>query len=86
MVTGYTGIAVAILFFWTLRLMKETLGLTHKIYKIPDRKLFYIDFEKVGAEVPGYFYVLLVIGWFIIVGRNYYVFKKITDADSQNSL
>ena len=79
MVTGYTGIAVAILFFWTVRLIKEILGLTHKIYKIPDRKLFYIDFEKVGTEVPGYFYVFLVIGWFIIIGRNYYIFKAITD-------
>jgi hypothetical protein len=59
MVTGYTGIAVAILFFWTVRLIKEILGLTHKIYKIPDRKLFYIDFEKVERTFPAIFMYFL---------------------------
>ncbi len=79
LITGYVGIAWAILFFWTIRLINEMLGLSFKVYKFPDRKLFYINFDKVGTEVPGLFYFFLVIGWFVITGRNFYAFKQLAE-------
>ncbi len=77
LITGYVGIAVAILFFWTIRFINEMLGLAYKVYKFPDKKLFYINFDKVGTDVPNFLYVLLVFGWFIIMGRNFYAFRQI---------
>jgi potassium-dependent mechanosensitive channel len=76
--TGYVGLVIAILFLWTARLINEALGLAAEMYKHPDRKLFYINFDRVGERVPAFFYVLLIIGWFILIGRNFYAFKEIT--------
>lgn len=78
MATGYVGLIIAILFLWTVRLTNETLKLASHVYKHPDRNLFYINFEKVGDKVPGLFYVFLVVGWVILIGRNFYSFKQIT--------
>ncbi len=78
MSTGYVGLVIAILFLWTVRLVNETLKLAAHVYKHPDRNLFYINFEKVGDKVPGVFYVFLVVGWFILIGRNFYSFRQIT--------
>ncbi|WP_158618157.1 mechanosensitive ion channel family protein [Chitinophaga lutea] len=79
MVSGYAGVLIAILFLWTVRLINEGLGLAAMIYKHPDRRLFYLNFSRVGQKVPALFYVLLVVGWFILVGRNFYGFKLLAD-------
>jgi potassium-dependent mechanosensitive channel len=78
MTTGCIGLAIAILFLWTARLINEMLRMAYKVYKFPDRKLFYINFDRVGTKVHPLFYVLLVTGWFIIIGRNYYFFELIS--------
>ncbi len=46
LVSGYAGLVIAILFLWTVRLINEGLGLIATIYKHPDRKFFYIDFNR----------------------------------------
>lgn len=78
MATGYVGLVIAILFLWTIRLINEGLRIASEIYKHPDKKLFYINFDKVGERVPGIFYALLVLGWFILIARNFYAFKLLT--------
>ncbi|KIC94203.1 hypothetical protein OI18_13445 [Flavihumibacter solisilvae] len=78
MVAGYSGLVIAILFIWTARLINEALVLIASIYKHPERKLFYINFERVGEKVPTYLYVFLVIGWFVLVGKNFYAFQQAT--------
>src|SRR5436190_8928101 len=60
---GIFGLVNAILFFWVIRLINEMLTIAARIYKTPDRKTFYINFERVGQKVPSIFYYLLVIGW-----------------------
>jgi small-conductance mechanosensitive channel len=57
-------------------MINETLGVISTIYKHPDRKLFYIDFDKVGDRVPGLFYALAIFGWFLLVSRNFYGLRK----------
>jgi len=76
LVSGFSGMIIAVLFIWTARLLNETLALTSRVYKHPDRRLFYINFEKIGDRVPPLFYIFLVIGWLILVGRNFYSFKQ----------
>ena len=75
--TGYTGVVIAISFLWTVRLINEALAIASSVYKHPDKKLFYINFERVGDRVPLFFYVLLVIGWAVLVGRNFYTFNEL---------
>jgi potassium efflux system protein len=77
MVSGYVGLIVAILFLWAVRMIDETLRLANSVYKSPDRKLFYVNFDKLGNRAPTLLYVLLCLGWFILVGRNYFEFKQI---------
>ena len=50
--SGIFGLVNAILFFWVIRLINEMLTIAATIYKTPDRKTLYIDFETVGKKVP----------------------------------
>ena len=75
--SGIFGLVNAILFFWVIRLVNEMLNIAAGIYKKPDRKTLYIDFETVSKKVPSIFYYLLVIGWFILFGRSFYFFRKL---------
>lgn len=77
--TGYVGLVIAILFLWTVRLINEGLGHANAVYKHPDKKLFFINFDRVGNKVPGLFYVFLIVGWFIQVGRNFYAFRQMSE-------
>lgn len=77
MMSGFVGLVIAILFLWAVRLIDESLRLSNSLYKSPDRKLFYVNFNKVGNKAPLFLYVLLGFGWLILVGRNYYEFRQI---------
>jgi small-conductance mechanosensitive channel len=79
LVSGYVNVVVGVLLIWTVRLLDEGLKLANEIYKKPDRNSLYINFERVGKKVPRVFYILILIGWLIIFGRNFYAFKFITE-------
>ncbi|ULQ54596.1 mechanosensitive ion channel family protein [Flavihumibacter fluvii] len=79
LISGYSGLVIAILFLWTVRFINELLGLTSRLYKHPEKRMFYINFDRIGDEVPKIFYVFLVLGWFILVGRNSYAFKQLVN-------
>lgn len=76
MIAGFSGMLTAILFLWTVRLINEGLSLTTKVYKRPERKLFYINFERVGEKAPAILYIFLVVGWVVLAGRNFYVLEQ----------
>lgn len=78
LVSGFIGLVVAILFLWTVRLINQGLGLISRVYKRPEKNLFYINFNKIGNRAPGIFYVFLIIGWLILVGKNFYAFQRIS--------
>ncbi len=79
LVSGYVNIVVGVLLIWTVRLIDEGLRLANQVYKKPDRNSLYINFERVGKKVPRIFYVLILFGWLVIFGRNFYAFKFITE-------
>jgi potassium efflux system protein len=74
-ISGFLNVVIAILFLWTVRLINEGLSLAFNVYSSPNRKLFYLNYEKVGNRAPLLFYVLLVIGWVILFGRNFPAFE-----------
>ena len=78
MTTGYFNVIIGLLFLWTIRLINNGLSLASQAYSSQGKKLFYINFEKVGKKVPTLFYVLVIIGWFILFGRNFYSFTLIS--------
>jgi len=77
--SGFFNVVLAMLFFWTLRLINQGLSLASKAHSVPGKKLFNINFERLGSKAPPVFYVLVFIGWFILFARNFYVFKLIAD-------
>jgi potassium efflux system protein len=77
LISGYSGVVIAILFLWTVRLINQGLSIFSRIYKHSEKNLFYINFDKLGDRVPPLFYFLLVIGWGVLVGRNFYEFRQI---------
>ena len=76
--SGFFNLVVAILFFWTVRFINEALALASKAYQVPGKKLFRINFDRVGNKVPSIFYVLVVVGWFVLFARNFYAHKMIS--------
>jgi len=79
LISGYLNVIIGILFLWTVRLINEGLYIASSVYTKQDKKLFYINFDKIGDKAPPLFYFLLIFGWFILFGRNFYVFKLISD-------
>jgi potassium efflux system protein len=77
LISGYLNVVVAILFLWTVRLVNEGLFLAFNVYVQQDRKLFYLNLDKVGKRAPTSFYILLVLGWIILFGRNFAWFDYI---------
>ncbi|MFA6248948.1 MAG: mechanosensitive ion channel domain-containing protein [Mucilaginibacter sp.] len=77
MIAGFLNVIISILFLWTVRLINEGLFLAFNVYRQQDRKLFYLNFDKVGKKAPALFYVLLVIGWMVLFGRNFAGFEFI---------
>jgi potassium-dependent mechanosensitive channel len=75
---GFFNLILAVLFFWTLRLMNQGLAIAARLYSKPGKKLFNINFERVGGKAPTIFYVLLFVGWFVLFARNFYASKFIS--------
>ena len=75
---GFFSVVLAILFFWTLQFIDQGLSLTARAYNRPGKKLFNINFERVGGRAPAIFYVLLFAGWFVLFARNFYASKIIS--------
>ena len=80
MVTGYSGVVIAITFLWVVRGINNGLALASSVYKHQTRRLFFINFDRVGKEIPPVFYVVLVAGWFFLVGKNFYALKQLYDS------
>lgn len=78
LVSGYLNVIVGILFLWTVSLINQGLYVASKAYTKPDKRLFYINFDTVGEKAPTLLYILLVAGWFILFGRNFYIFRLIS--------
>lgn len=78
-ISGFLNVVIAILFLWTVRLINEGLFLAFNVYSGQDRKLFYLNFERVGKKAPPLFYVLLVVGWAVLFGRNFPAFEYLSE-------
>lgn len=79
LISGYLSVVIAILFLWTIRLINEGLFLAFNVYTKQDLKLFYLNFDKVGKKAPTLFYLLLILGWVILLGRNFVGFDYIAE-------
>jgi potassium efflux system protein len=76
--SGFFSIIVAILFFATIQFINDALALASKAYRVPGKKLFRVNFEKVGSKAPTILYVFLVIGWMVLIGQSFYAHKLIS--------
>ncbi|WP_233260682.1 mechanosensitive ion channel domain-containing protein [Pedobacter sp. HMWF019] len=78
LISGFLNVVIAILFLWTVRLINEGLFLAFNVYSGQDKKLFYLNFEKVGKKAPVLFYLLLILGWIVLFGRNFPAFDYLS--------
>ena len=76
--SGYINVIIAIQFLWTARLVQGILLVVSWIYGRSGEKLSYAEFEKARYKVPVIFYLLLLVGWFVLFARNFYAFRLIT--------
>ncbi len=78
-VSGVLNVIAAIIFLWVLRLVNEGLSYASTLYRQRERRLFYVNYDRVGQRAPSFFYAILIVGWFVLVGRNFYEFKLLSD-------
>lgn len=79
MVAGLMNVVVAIVFLWVIRLVNEGLTYASNLYKKQERRLFYINYNRVGKRAPFFFYAILIVGWFVLFGRNFYEFRLLSE-------
>ncbi|MFD1768341.1 mechanosensitive ion channel family protein [Sphingobacterium suaedae] len=79
LIAGLTNVVAAVVFLWVLRLVNEGLKFASLLHKQQERRLFYINYNRVGQRAPMFFYVLLIVGWFVLFGRNFYEFRLLAD-------
>ena len=77
--SGFFSVVIAILFLWTVKLIREGLVIAKEVYKGKEANAMYINFERVGEKVHPLFKALLIAGWLILFGSNFYVFRLITE-------
>jgi potassium efflux system protein len=77
--SGYFNLVVGVCLLWTVSLLHDIFKLSAEAYRQDGKKRYYLDFDKMESEVPSVLYYLLGLGWFILIGRNFYVYKEITD-------
>jgi len=78
MVSGYTGLTIAVLFLWVVRLLNEGLSLANTVYRHSERGFLNINFNRLGNKTPRLLYLFLVVGWLVLIGRHFYAFKRIS--------
>ncbi|EFK57020.1 mechanosensitive ion channel family protein [Sphingobacterium spiritivorum] len=79
MVSGLLSVMITILFLWVVRLINEGLQFASMLYTHQEQRLFYLNYNRVGTQAPTFFYIFLVIGWFVLFGRNFYEFRQISE-------
>ncbi|HLO80210.1 MAG TPA: mechanosensitive ion channel domain-containing protein [Chitinophagaceae bacterium] len=77
--SGYFNLVVGIELLWTITLLHELFKLSAEAYRSDRKKRYHLDFSRMESEVPRVLYYVLGLGWFILIGRNFYVYKQITD-------
>jgi potassium efflux system protein len=75
---GFFNVVLAIMFYSTLRFINEALALATQAYRIPGKKIFFINFQHVPDKAPRVLYALLFFGWFVLFARNFYAYKLIS--------
>ncbi|WP_182983915.1 mechanosensitive ion channel family protein [Sphingobacterium sp. UME9] len=79
LIAGLTNAVVFILFLWVIRLVNDGLQLASSVYEKQERRLFFINYNRVGKRAPAFFYAVLIVGWFVLFGRNFYEFRFLAD-------
>ena len=78
MIAGYMNVIIGITFLWLVNLINGILALSAICYRDNISNPFILNFEKIGTRVPPIFYFLLVVGWTVLIGRNFYAFQQLT--------
>ncbi len=79
MIAGLVNATAAIVFLWVVRLVNEGLSFASLLYTKQERRLFYVNYNRVGKRAPAFFYTLMTVGWFVLFGRNFYEFRFISE-------
>ena len=77
--SGYINVIIGIEFLWTARLLQGMLLVASRFYGRSEKILSNLNIEKAGYKVPATFYLLVIVGWFVLFARNFYSFRLITD-------
>jgi small-conductance mechanosensitive channel len=73
---GFIGVATAIIVLWVVRLFYEVFILASAIYNPVDRHRGLLVHPQL-IHTPLVYYYAAFAGWFIIVGRGFYYFRRI---------
>ncbi len=75
MMNGYFTVAVAFMVYWTILLSLDILKISKHFHRIALDNKQQISFEKLSLRLPAFLYLVLFVGWFILISRNTHTFQ-----------
>ena len=75
--SGVFNIIIGTYLLWTMHLINDLFALSAEAYREDEKKRYYVDFDRIKKETPSYLYYLVFLGWFVLVGRNFYIYEEI---------
>lgn len=81
--SGVFNVMIGIHLLWAMRFINDLFALSAEAYREDEKKRYYVDFERIKKETPSYLYYLVFIGWFVLVGRNFYIYEEIVSPIKQ---
>ena len=79
LVSGFVSVIIGIEFLWTARFIHEMLITATRFYGESENKYSDSHINTFVYKVPSTFYILVLAGWLVLFGRNFYSFRLLTE-------
>jgi small-conductance mechanosensitive channel len=77
MMNGYFTVVVAFMVYWTILLSIDIVKISKHFHQIAQDNKPQLSFEKTDLRLPAFLYLVLLVGWFILISRNTHTYQAL---------
>ena len=77
MIAGLLGVVLIILMVWTVKILYKVFALSLEVYKKSDIHSVPINLERFYGKLPGYLFVLAILGWALMFVNFFYALQVV---------
>lgn len=75
MTNGYFVMIVAFMIYFTVRFIRDILGISNIFHQIADNDRQKISLDKINSKIPGYLFLVIYVSLFILIARSGYTYQ-----------